>query len=82
MPSRSKLEAVARFLLIAGTVGLLVFAALAGMANRYEGEPPGPSALGMAIFTFLLGLPSGFLFLLGVLLALVELVRQRFGSRT
>jgi RsiW-degrading membrane proteinase PrsW (M82 family) len=81
MSNRGRLETVARFLLIAGTIGMLLFLGLVVMANLYEGEPPGPSPLGMAIFTLFLGLPSALFLVLGTVLALVDVVKRRLSRR-
>ena len=78
MPARSNmLSSTARVTLLLGAAGLLLMMVMAGFASYYQGEPPGPSPLGMMIFTLLIGVPSLLLFLVGVLLAIVALARRR-----
>ena len=74
------LAATARVTLILGAAGLLFVMVMAGVASYYQGEPPGPSPLGMMIFTLLIGVPSLLLFLVGVLLAIVALARRRLAK--
>ena len=76
----STLTSTARVTLILGAAGLLLMMVMAGFASYYQGEPPGPSPLGMMIFTLLIGVPSLLLFLVGVLLAIVALARQRLAK--